>query len=149
MIELILKENVHSLGQMGDLVKVKDGYARNFLLPRKLGVEATATNRKLLEKQQGAIAAKKAQLKQEAETLKTKLESLQLCLNKESGEEDKLFGAVTTRELSELLRKDGFTIEKSHIRLSGPIKVLGTHSFTVKLHPEVVATLNLVVAKHA
>ena len=147
-MEVILKKTIETLGQVGDLIKVKAGHARNFLLPQGLAVEANANTLKELEHQKKVIQNRRADEKASAEQLKQKIEATVITLKKEAGEKDKLFGAVTTKEIAEELRKRDFVINKSQIHMDGPIKQLGEETISVKLHPEVTATLRVAVVKH-
>ncbi|MDO8494429.1 MAG: 50S ribosomal protein L9 [Deltaproteobacteria bacterium] len=147
-MEVILKKTIETLGQVGDVVKVKAGHARNFLLPQGLAVEANANTRKELEHQKKVIDKRRGEEKSAAEQLKQKIEAVTLTLKKESGEKDKLFGAVTTKELADELRKLDITVNKSQIRMEEPIKQLGEETLSIKLHPEVTATLRLAVVKN-
>lgn len=146
-MEIILKEDVRSLGQVGEIVRVKEGYARNYLLPRKLAVIATPTSRKQLEKEQQSIEARRAEKKREAEAVAEKLQALPVVIEREVGEEEKIFGSVTTKQISEAIAVRGMTIDHRWIQVSEPIRHLGTFTVGVHLHPEVIAQLTVEVRK--
>ena len=147
-MDIILKENLANLGKIGEVVRVADGYARNFLLPRKLAVEATSGNKKIAAAQEKAVAARQAGLRTEAETLKAALEAQKLQFEREAGEEDaKLFGSVTAKEIAEQLTLGGHPIDKRKIILGQPLKTLGAHPVQVWLHPDVTATLTVEIVK--
>lgn len=146
-MEVILHENVPNLGEVGDIVTVKDGYARNFLLPKKLAVVADPSNVRMLEHQKRVVQGKQAKMKSKAEDLAKKLATLSVTINKEAGEEDKIFGSVTTMEIANALRTEGYTIDKRHITLAEPIKKIGVYDVAVRLHPEVNGTVKVWVVK--
>jgi large subunit ribosomal protein L9 len=144
-MEVILREDVKDLGRAGTLVKVKPGYARNFLLPRGLAYEATDGNKRRIENEQRARNAKVTAEKTEAQTLATRLASAHLKLKAKAGEGDRLFGSITSADLGEALAKAGFVIDKRKIELEHPIKTLGFHTVTVRLHSEVPAEFKVTV----
>jgi len=144
---LILQEDVEKLGTRGQLVDVAAGYARNFLLPRKLAIEATPGNMKRLEKMRAAFAKKEAVEKGDAQKLAELLTSVSITLTRKAGENDQLFGSVTSSDISEALAAQGYNIEKRKITLADPIKVLGEFEIPIKLHREVSATVKLTVKK--
>ncbi|HEY6838139.1 MAG TPA: 50S ribosomal protein L9 [Geobacteraceae bacterium] len=146
-MKVILKENIDTLGHIGDIVKVAPGYARNYLLPKGLAIEATTKNAKALEHAKRQMEYKKNKVLEQARALAAKIEALVLNLAHQAGEEGKLFGAVTNMELAEKLLAQGFEIDRKKIVLAEPIKQLGEFSATVKIHPEVNATLKVVVTK--
>lgn len=146
-MEVILKEDIQSLGKAGDIVKVKDGYARNFLLPRGVAVVAEKGNVKELEHHKRAVAARQAKLKMQAEALAARLAGLSLTLSREAGEEDKLFGSVTNKDIAEALRRENIVIDRRHIALPNPIRQIGVFEVPVHLHSEVTATLKVWVVK--
>jgi large subunit ribosomal protein L9 len=146
-MQIILQEDVEKLGNRGEVVEVAEGYARNFLLPRKLALEASAGNMKRLEKMRAAFAKKEASEKREAETLAGLLAGVSLELARKSGENDQLFGSVTNADISEALAAKGYTIDKRKITLAEPIKTIGEFDIPVKLHREVSATVKLAVKK--
>lgn len=143
MMEVILRDDVKSLGKAGELVRVKPGYARNFLLPQGLAYEATPGNKKRIEAEQKARAQKVAAEKQGAQELAATLANLQLTLAGKAGEEGKLFGSITAQDVADALAKQGHPVDKRRIDLDHPIKVLGFHTVAVKLHPEVHAEVRV------
>jgi len=146
-MKLILQEDVEKLGTRGQLVEVAEGYARNFLLPRKLGLEATPGNMKRLEKMRSAFAKKEAVERGDAQKLAEMLGGVSLSLTRKAGESDQLFGSVTSADISEALAAQGYTIDKRKISLENPIKLVGEYDVPVKLHREVVANIKLAVKK--
>lgn len=144
-MEVILREDVKDLGRAGALVRVKPGYARNFLFPNGLAFEATAGNKKRIENEQKARAAKAETEKSEASALATRLAAVQLTLKAKAGEGDKLFGSITTADIADALSAKGFPIDKRKIELDHPIKQLGFHSVSVRLHPDVHAEVKVTV----
>jgi large subunit ribosomal protein L9 len=145
-VQVILSEDVSNLGHPGDVVRVRAGYARNYLLPRKLAVEANPRNLREFEHQKRIAMLKREALKGQALTLKEKLEAVQLTLGARTGEEGKLFGSVTNLDLERALREQGFEIDRRRILLGEPIKQLGAYTVTVRLQPEVEATVKFTVA---
>lgn len=146
-MKVILKENIETLGNIGDIVKVAPGYARNYLIPKGYAVEATTRNAKELEHTKRQMEYKKNKVLELAKNLAEKIESSPVTLQHQAGEGDKLFGSVTNMELAESLKKSGLDIDRKKIMLAEPIKHLGEYDVPVKLHPEVTATLKVVVAK--
>lgn len=146
-MQVILKENISNLGRIGDIVKVSDGYARNYLLPRNLVVQADPKNVTQLEHHKKILEKKRQAQKADAEEIAKKLTSYSCTITKKVGENDKLFGSVTTSEISNSLKKGGFEIPKSTIILDSPIKALGVHTVTVKLENDVTANLKIWVVK--
>lgn len=144
-MKVILKENVETLGQIGDVVKVAPGYARNYLLPKNFAIEATEKNAKALEHTKRQMAYKKNKALEAAKNLVAKLEALTVQLAHQSGDEGKLFGSVTNMEIAAFLKTNGFEIDRKKIVLAEPIKQLGDYSVPVKIHPEVSATLKVSV----
>lgn len=145
-MKVILNENIETLGHIGDIVKVAPGYARNYLLPKKLAVVATDKNAKALEHAKRQMLYKKNKSLEAARLLGTKLESLSIILNHKAGEEGKLFGSVTNMEIAAFLKSNGFEIDRKNIVLADAIKHTGDFSVAVKIHPEVTATLKITVA---
>ena len=145
-MKVILKENIETLGHIGDIVKVAPGYARNYLLPKGLAVEATEKNAKALEHVKRQMAYKKDKALESARNLAGKLGELSVELLHKAGEEGKLFGSVTNMEIAAYLKEKGFEIDRKTIQLSEPIKHLGEFDVPVKIHPEVSATLKVKVA---
>jgi len=146
-MQIILQEDVEKLGNRGEVVEVAEGYARNFLLPRKLALEANAGNMKRLEKMRVAFAKKEATEKGDAQKLADLLAGISLELARKSGESDQLFGSVTNADISEALAAKGYTIDKRKITLAEPIKTIGEFEIPVKLHREVTAAVKLSVKK--
>jgi len=146
-MQIILQEYIEKLGNRGQVVEVAEGYARNFLLPRKLALEANAGNMKRLEKMRAAFAKKEATEKGDAQKLAELLAGVSLEIARKSGENDQLFGSVTTADISDALAAQGYTIDKRKLQLAEPIKLIGNFDIPVKLHREVVATVKLAVKK--
>lgn len=146
-MEVILKENVPGIGTAGSKVKVKDGYARNFLFPRNLAVCVSEQNLKSFEQEQKARALKLEKEKKGAEQLKEKIAQLSLTIPVLTQEKDKLYGSITALEIHKALQDDGVEIDKNAIALAEPIKALGIYEVPVKLHPEVTATLKVWIVK--
>jgi large subunit ribosomal protein L9 len=146
-MQIILQEDVEKLGNRGEVVEVAEGYARNFLLPRKLALEANAGNMKRLERMRATFAKKEATEKEAAQKLAELLAGVSLELARKSGENDQLFGSVTNADISEALAAKGYTIDKRKITLVEPIKTIGEFEIPVKLHREVTTTVKLTVKK--
>ncbi len=144
-MEVILRTEIPNLGRSGDIVKVRPGFARNYLIPRGLAVVADRRNRRLLEHEQRVAAARYDRQKRASETLAQKLTHLRLVVKMRAGEEGKLFGSVTNLELERLLAEQGIQVERRRIRLEDPIKTLGEHTVPVHLPAGVVAHLTVVV----
>ncbi len=145
-VQVILNEDLPNLGRPGDVVRVRAGYARNYLLPRKLAVEANSRNLRAFEHQRRLAMVKRETLRAQAMTEKEKIESLHLTLAARAGEEGKLFGSVTNLDLERALHERGFAVDRRRILLAEPIKQLGDYSVTVRLQPEVDANLKFSVA---
>lgn len=146
-MQIILQEDVEKLGNRGQLVNVAEGYARNFLLPRKLALEATPGNMKRLEKMRAAFAKKEATEKESAQTLAELLAGVTLTLSRKAGESDHLFGSVTSGDISDALAAQGYTIDKRKIVLVDPIKLVGEYQVPVKLYRELTAHVKVAVKK--
>lgn len=146
-MQIILQEDIEKLGTRGQLVEVAEGYARNFLLPRKLGLEATPGNMKRIEKMRAAFAKKSAVEKESAQKLAELLAGVSLTISRKAGENDQLFGSVTSGDIAEALAAQGYEIEKRKIALADPIKLVGEYEIPVKLHREVSANVKLTVKK--
>jgi large subunit ribosomal protein L9 len=144
-MEVILKEDVANLGHRGDVVKVADGYGRNFLLPRKLALQATAANKAVIEQMKAAAARRSATEKVQAEALSAQLEPVVLTFTRKSGESGHLFGSVTSADIASELAAKGFEIDRRKIVLGDAIKSLGNHEVSVKLHREVTAHVKVKV----
>ncbi len=136
-MEVILREEINKLGNRGDVVKVADGYARNYLLPKRLAVRATEANKKIVEQERQAHLRRDAKLAAEAGDLAKLMEGLSITITHKAGEQDQLFGSVTTRHIADALAKENFTVDHRKIHLEEPIKQLGEHKVTVRLHREV------------
>ncbi len=148
-MKVILKENIDTLGHIGDIVKVAPGYARNYLLPKGLAVEATEKNAKELEHVKRQMAYRKDKVTQAAKLLLAKLEGITVELVHQAGVEGKLFGSVTNMEIAAFLKEKGVDIDRKKIALAEPIKQVGEYSVPVKLHPEVTASLKVNVSAPA
>lgn len=146
-MKVILTEEITHLGAAGDLVKVKDGYARNFLIPNSKAIMATTQNIKNLEHQKKQVQGKLNKIKREAEQLAKRIEAVSCTVAKSAGEEDKLFGSVTSSDIYNSLKNEGIDIDKKKIILPEPLKSLGIFSVPVKLHPEVTAQVKVWVVK--
>ncbi len=146
-MQIILQEDVEKLGNRGQVVEVAEGYARNFLLPRKLALEASPGNMKRLEKMRAAFAKKEAVEKADAQKLAELLAGVSLEIARKSGENDQLFGSVTAADVSEALAAQGYTIDKRKIQLAEPIKLIGNFDVPIKLHREVTGSVKLAVKK--
>ena len=144
-MEVILKEDVIKLGHRGDVVKVADGYGRNYLLPGKLAIEATAANRAVIEQMKASAVRKSAKEKVEAEQLSTQLDALELVFERKVGEHDHLFGSVTSGDIAHALEAKGFTIDRRKISLEDPLKTIGEYHVPVKLHREVTSHVKVTV----
>ena len=149
MIELILLERVEKLGQMGQVVKVKPGFARNYLLPQKKALRATKENLAYFESQRAQLEANNLHRKSEATEVGGKLEGLSVVVVRQAGESGQLYGSVSARDIAEAVSKAGFTIEKRQVVLERPIKSLGLHSVRIMLHPEVSVAITANVAQSA
>lgn len=145
-MKVILKENIDTLGHIGDIVKVAPGYARNYLLPKGFAVEATEKNAKALEHVKRQMAYKKNKVTEAARILGAKLEEVTVEIVHQAGVEGKLFGSVTNMEIAAFLKEKGIDIDRKKIVLAEPIKQLGEYGIPVKLHPEVTATLKVNVS---
>jgi large subunit ribosomal protein L9 len=142
-MEVILKEDVANLGHRGDVVKVADGYGRNFLLPRKLALQATMANKAVIEQMKAAAARRSASEKAQAEELVTKLEPVALVFTRKSGENGQLFGSVTSADIAGELATKGFDIDRRKIQLNEPLKALGNFDVAIRLHREVTAKVKV------
>jgi len=144
-MKVILIENVDKLGSIGDVVTVKEGYARNYLIPKKLVKEATAGNMKSLESLLKKKAAAEAKVLGEANKIAEKIAALSITIQAEAGEEEKLFGSVSSEMIAEALAKEGVSVDKRDLVLDEPIKKLGAYQVTVKIHPQIKASLKVLV----
>jgi large subunit ribosomal protein L9 len=146
-MQIILQEDVEKLGHRGDIVTVKPGYARNFLLPRKLGIEATAGNMKALERIRTALAKRTATELEAAQKQAQLLNGAALTFARKTGENDQMFGSVTTADIAEGLESQGFKIDKRQVQLAEPIKVVGERDVTIKVFRDVTASVKVTVSK--
>ena len=148
-MKVILVETVLSLGKAGDIVQVAAGYGRNFLVPKKLALEATPANLKLLERQRESFLDKASKEKRNAQDLAAKIENLPFTMARPVGENEKLFGSVTSMDLQKILDQQGIAVDRRKIHLPNPIKTLGSFTIPIKLHPEVTAQLKVQVVPAA
>ena len=146
-MDVILLERIERLGQIGDVVKVKPGFARNLLLPTKKALRATEENKKRFEAQRAQIEANNLKRRQEAEKISDKVDGLKVVIIRQASETGILFGSVSTRDIAEGVTKAGFTIDRAQVKLDKPIKTLGLHDVRVALHPEVIVKVTANVAK--
>ncbi len=145
-MKVILKEDISNLGEIGSIVNVADGYARNYLIPKKIVVEANDRNIKASEHEKRIIQNKIKKLKSGGEEMATKISSISLSIKAKAGEEGKLFGSITSLDISKALAEEGFDIDKRKIILDNPIKRIGDYTIKVRIHPEVTANLSVQVA---
>jgi large subunit ribosomal protein L9 len=145
-INVVLTEELANLGKLGELVRVRPGYARNYLIPRGLAIGATAENVRRIEHEQRVAAAKSTKAKAEATELATKLSAVKVSIERPVGEGDRLYGSVTSRDIEEALAAQGFVIDRRRIA-SEPIKTLGAHSVTIRLGTAISATITVNVVK--
>ena len=144
---VILLERIGRLGQMGDVVRVKDGFARNFLLPQGKALRATDDNKKHFETQRVHLEARNLELKKEAEGVSTKLDGQTFVSIRQAGDTGQLYGSVSTRDIAEVITAGGFSVDRRQILLDKPIKTLGLHEVRVQLHPEVIVKATINVAR--
>ena len=148
-MEVILKEDVPKLGSRGDVVKVAEGYGRNFLLPRKLAIEATSANKAVIDQMKAASLRRSAKEKHEAEALAKQFEGLSVSVQRRSGENDQLFGSVTSSDIADALEKKSFHIDRRKIQLHEPLKSVGEFDVPVRLHKDVTAHIKVLIEKEA
>jgi large subunit ribosomal protein L9 len=146
-MQVILLERIGRLGQMGDVVTVKDGYARNFLLPQKKALRATEQNLKRFESNRAQLEARNLELKKEAEAVAAKLDGKSFIAIRQAGDTGQLYGSVTTRDIVEIVTAGGFSIDRRQVVLDKPIKTLGIHATRIALHPEVIVGVSVNVAR--
>ncbi len=146
-MEVILLERIEKLGQMGDVVTVKDGFARNFLLPRRKALRATEINIAGFETQRSQYEAQNLEQRKEADTVSTKLDGLDLTIIRQASEGGQLYGSVAARDIASGVTEAGFTIDRRQVEIPGPIKALGIHDIRIVLHPEVSVTVRVNVAR--
>src|SRR6204780_2182312 len=148
-MEVILKEDVVTLGSRGDVVKVAEGYGRNYLPPRKLAIEASKGNKAVIEQMKAASVRRSAKEKTQAEELAKQFDGLTVSFQRRSGEHDQLFGSVTSSDIGEALEKKGFNVDRRKVQLHEALRTLGEFTIPVKLHKDVTAILKLVTEKAA
>ncbi|MGA7460783.1 MAG: 50S ribosomal protein L9 [Candidatus Korobacteraceae bacterium] len=148
-MEVILKEDVAKLGSRGDVIKVAEGYGRNFLLPKKLAIEATPANRAVIEQMKAASVRRQAREKGDAESLGKQLAGVELGFTRKSGEHDQLFGSVTSADIARELEHKGFSIDRRKIQLDEPLKAIGDFNVPIKLHKDVVVPVKVTIQKEA
>jgi large subunit ribosomal protein L9 len=148
-MEVILRDDIDNLGSRGQVVKVAPGYARNFLIPKKLAVAATESNKKIVEQERQAHLRKEAKAAGEAQDLAKLVNGVTINISQKAGENDQLFGSVTSKDVADGLAAKGFTIDRRKIQMDEPIKSLGEFKIPVKLHREVTAEVTVVVTKEA
>lgn len=146
-MEVILRQDVEGLGQRGQVVKVAEGHGRNYLLPRGLALAVTPANKAMIEKERRAHQARLAREKAECESLAERIAAIRFVAPRKVGENDVLYGSVTAGDVAEFLKAKGIEIDKRKVLLEEPLKKLGDHEVKVKLHPEVVATMKVLVSK--
>ncbi len=146
-MKVILRQSYNELGQVGDVVEVKEGFARNFLIPRKIAYVALNGNIKALEEEKKNLAKKRAQELTSAETLAADLEKVSITIPVQVGEEDKIFGSVTNQMIADALKEKGYDIDRRKIEIEEPIKALGIYGIDIKLHPSVTAKIKVWVVR--
>jgi large subunit ribosomal protein L9 len=146
-MEVILREDIEKLGSRGQVVKVADGYARNFLLPKRLAVAATAANKKIVEQEREAHLRREAKVKTDAADLAKLIGNVAVTISQKAGENDQLFGSVTAKDISEALEKQNFSVDRKKIVLEEPIRQLGEYKVAIRLHREVSAEIAVNVVK--
>jgi large subunit ribosomal protein L9 len=148
-MEIILRDHVEHVGRRGEIVKVADGYARNYLLPRKLALPATEANRKRVERERKLVEARESEERGAAEAVGARLAALDITVTRRVGENDQLYGSVTNGDIADVMKAQGFEIDRRKILLPDPIKTLGETMVPVKLHREVTVQVRVTVAKEA
>ena len=146
-MEVVLLERIEKLGQMGDVVSVKDGFARNFLLPQKKALRATEQNMAVFEAQRAQLEARNLELRKDAEAVGEKMDGTRVVLVRQASEADHLYGSVSARDIAEALTEEGFSVDKGQIALDQPIKMVGLFDVRVNLHPEVAINVSVNVAR--
>jgi large subunit ribosomal protein L9 len=144
-MEIILREDVENVGARGAVVKVADGYARNYLLPKRLAVPATESNKKIVEQEREAYLRREAKLKSEAESLAQMMSNVRLTFRQRVGENDQLFGSVTAKDIAEMLESQNYHIERRKVQLNEPIRTLGEHKVPLRLHRDVTTEITVLV----
>ncbi len=145
MMDVILREHVEHLGKRGEIVKVADGYARNYLLPRKLALPATEGNRHHVERERAKLEAREAEERKIAEAVAVRMSMVEIAISRKVGETEALYGSVTAADIAEVLESKGFSIDRRRIQLGDPIKQIGELDVPIKLHREVTATVKVKV----
>lgn len=148
-MDVILLERIARLGQMGDVVKVKDGYARNFLLPKGRALRANEANRKKFESQRTQLEARNLERKSEAQAIADRLDGKSFVVVRSAGETGQLYGSVSTRDIADILTAEGFSVSRNQVELNHPIKAIGLTNVAIALHPEVEVTVTLNIARTA
>jgi large subunit ribosomal protein L9 len=148
-MEVILKEEVPNLGHRGDVVKVAEGYGRNYLLPHKLAIEATQANKSVIEQMKSSAVRRSAVEKADSEALAKQLDAVSLSFHRKAGEKDHLFGSVTSSDIADALEQKGFNIDRRKIQLAEPLKSIGDFEVPIRLHRDVVSKVKVSVAKEA
>lgn len=146
-MDVILLERIEKLGQMGDVVAVRPGFARNYLLPQKKALRATKDNKVLFETQRTQLEASNLELKNEADTISTKLAGLSITIVRQASDNNQLYGSVTVRSIAQSITDAGFTVDSKQVQMARPIKTVGMHEVIVKLHPEVSVSITANVAR--
>jgi len=146
-MEVILLERIEKLGQMGDVVNVRPGFARNYLLPQKKALRATAENRNYFETQRAQLETTNLELKKEADGISQKLDGLSVTIVRQASDNDQLYGSVTVRNITQAITEAGFTIDSKQVQMARPIKSVGMHEIIVRLHPEVGVKITVNVAR--
>lgn len=146
-MDVILLERIGRLGQMGETVKVKDGYARNFLLPQGKALRANEANKKKFEGQRAQLEAQNLERKTEADAVAEKLNGKSFIVVRSAGETGQLYGSVSTRDIAEIITENGFNLHRNQVELNNPIKTIGVHQIVVSLHPEVEVTVAINIAR--
>ena len=146
-MDVILLERIGKLGHMGDTVRVKDGYARNFLLPKGKALRATEVNKKRFEAQRADLEARNREMKRTAGELAVKVDGATIVIIRQAGETGQLYGSVSARDIAEALTKAGYPVQRAHVAIQHPIKALGLHAVPIHLHPEVESKVTLNVAR--
>lgn len=146
-MQVILLERIGRLGQMGDTVTVKDGYARNYLLPQGKALRASEANKERYEKERATLETRNLELKSEAEGVATKLNDQSFVAIRQAGDTGQLYGSVSTRDIADIITEAGYSVARNQVQLDKPIKVLGVHPLHVSLHPEVIISVNVNVAR--
>src|SRR5262249_26698064 len=149
LMEVILKEDVPKLGSRGDVVKVAEGFGRNYLLPRRLAIQATSANKKVIEQMKAAALRRSAKEKAQAEELAKQFEGVALNFQRRSGENDQLFGSVTSGDIADALAKKGFDLDRRKVQLHDPLKTLGEFTVPIKLKKDVTTHVKVVIEKEA